>query len=105
MLATAKRFGALIMSDHPLRRDDDSREARITDKTFVQVGSVCAVCVVLMGAIWWASSIHTKMETIIEEMRGNKIVGVKVQEMDSEMKVIHARILALEAQNAARKTP
>ncbi len=91
---SVSQLGALIMSDHPLH--DEGSDSRISDKTFIQMGTVVAIGGVLAGAIWWASSMNSKMDTVIEEIRTGKAVAGKVADMESHAKILEARITAIE---------
>ncbi len=101
---SVSQLGALIMSDHPLH-DNEGSDSRITDKTFVQMGTVVVICGALVSAIWWASAMNSKMDTVIEEIRTGKVVAGKVQDMESHAKILEARIAALEMVLNAKGKP
>ncbi len=83
------------IEEMPTRRR--SSDSSITEKTSVQLGVICGIGGFIVAAIWWASSMQTKMDIVLEKIRTSEIVAVRQQELDTHVKVLESRILALEA--------
>ncbi len=85
---------------HPNRREGDvvrenereERESRINEKSYIQIGFVISLLALIAGAVWWASAMQSKMDQVIEEVKGSRTMQSKLGEYETRIKILELQI-------------
>lgn len=78
-------------------------ETKVTEKSYVQVGFIVTVVGFIVGAVWWAATMDSKLNQVIEEIKTGRVMQTKVAENETHIKIIEMRLIQLET--ACKKGP
>lgn len=71
---------------------------QINEKSYLQIGLVVTLIGFVVGAIWWAATMQSKMDQVIEEVKTSRILATKVNDNETKIKILELRIMQVEAQ-------
>ena len=87
------------MSEHTHKRAEDeevgSTSEGLNEKTYVQIGLVLVVIGFVVGAIWWAATMQSKMDQVIEEVKTSRVLQTRVNDNETKVKILEMRFDAL----------
>jgi hypothetical protein len=82
------------------RSDDENDFGRpqpfLSEKSGIQIGLVALLLGFVIGSIWWAATMQSKMDQVIEEVKVSRIIQSTVSEHDTKLKIVELRVLQLE---------
>ena len=75
---------------------DETANIKLSDKSYVQLGSIGAAVAFAFGAVWWASQMQSKMDQVIEEVHSSRVLLTRLSEDETKIKIIELRLQQLE---------
>ncbi len=88
---------------HAHKRESDEGEVeettKVTEKSYLQLGLVVTIVGFVVGAIWWAATMSSKMEQVIEEVKGTRAIQTRVNDSDTKIKILELKIAQIETQS------
>jgi len=73
-----------------------SNEKIISEATPIRIGLVIAFLTVFGGGIWWASSVNSKLDSIISTISESKTVSIETEKDITDLKL---RVSILESKS------
>ena len=64
----------------------------LNEKSYIQIGLVLVLIGFIVGCIWWAATMQSKMDQVIEEMHGSRALLTKVSENEMKIKILELRV-------------
>ncbi len=83
--------------DHTHQRETDLGDnieapAKLNEKSYIQIGLMFAIIGFIVGAVWWASAMQSKMDQVIEEVKATRVLSSKVSDNDTRIKILEMRM-------------
>ncbi len=92
-----------MSNGHPQRRegdqvsDSDRQQKKINEKSYIQLGFALTLVGFIIGAIWWAATMQSKMDQVIEEVKGSRVMQAKMGEYETRLKILELQIEQVKA--------
>lgn len=80
-----------------LEEDERGNQPRMSDKSYIQIGLVLTLVGFIVGCIWWAATMQSKMDQVIEEVKTSRILATKVSDNETKVKILELRIIQVES--------
>ena len=64
----------------------------LNEKSYIQIGLVLVLIGFIVGCIWWAATMQSKMDQVIEEMHGSRSLRTEVSENEMKIKILELRV-------------
>lgn len=75
----------------------EHREEKLSDKSYIQVGLIVTIVGFIVGAVWWAATMDSKLNQVIEEVKATHVMQTKVAENETRIKILEMRVDRAEA--------
>ncbi len=86
------------MSDSGQQRTQNAR--LINEKSYIQIGMVLTLIGFIIGAIWWAATMQSKMDQVIEEVKSSRMMQTKLGEYETRIKILELQVEQVKARCA-----
>lgn len=78
--------------------DDQERDRGLGEKSYIQIGFALVLISFAVGAIWWAATMQSKMDQVIEEVKTSRVTQSKVIDGETKLQILDLRMKQLEVQ-------
>jgi hypothetical protein len=90
------------MSNNKRESDSDDEGEMLSknvlgEKSNIQIGFALVLAGFIVGAIWWAATMQSKMDQVIEEVKVSQAQQVRMNENETKIKLIEMRMMQLES--------